>query len=285
MIMNVSKLRRITSGCRLCAALTAGFLFYAALQQADAAADRCAAPEDLTANISPLPHVAAMLKPGGTLRVLTVGSATVFSPMAQLQSGTVTAQSLGVTDARPPSDPLAVSEAAFPVQMARALEVANPGLKVEVTVRGGRGMTAVDMLEIIRTELAAQRYQLVIWQTGTVEAVRNIPAGSFFQTMSDGTALINEAGSDLVLVDPQYSRFLHANADLDPYEQTMASVAAQPGVILFHRFDLMRYWATEGQIDLERTPKPQRVDVVEALHACLGQALAHMVTAASKEQS
>ena len=45
------------------------------------AADRCAGPEDTGSNAAPLPHVAAVLKPGGTLDVLTVGSATVFSPV------------------------------------------------------------------------------------------------------------------------------------------------------------------------------------------------------------
>ena len=85
-----------------------------------------------------------------------------------------------------------------------------------------------------------------------------------------------------MLVDPQFSRFLHANADLDPYDQTLQQIAAQPGVILFHRFDLMRYWSGEGQIDLERTPKSQRVQTVEALHACLGARLADLLIASAK---
>ena len=153
-----------------------------------------------------------------------------------------------------------------------------------VTVKGGRGMLASDMLAIIRSELVAHRYQLVIWQTGTVEAVRNIPAGSFYQTLADGSAAVADAGADLVLVDPQFSRFLHTNTDLDPYSQTLQQIAAQPNVVLFHRFELMRYWSGEGQIDLERTPKSQRVKTVEALHACLGVSLAKLVTASARMQ-
>lgn len=225
------------------------------------------------------------MKPGATLKILTVGSATVFNPTEALQPGTVTALSLGVAGSNPTHDPPIISDSAFPSQMARMLRLAYPGLTVDLTIKGGRSMAASDMLEIIRTELAANHYQMVVWQTGTVEAVRNVPAGTFYQTLADGTALIAEAGADLVLVDPQYSRFLHANTDLDPYEQALQGIAAQPGIILFHRFDLMRYWSSEGQIDLERTPRPQRQIVVEALHACLGQALARMVVAASKEQS
>ncbi len=249
------------------------------------AADRCAAPDELVGTVAPLPQLAAVLKPGGTLDVLTVGSATVFSPAESLQTGTVTGQALGLGNGPRTGSLSTVSESAFPLQMAQALRQAVPGVTVNVTVRGGRGITAGDMLGLIRTELAAHHYQLVIWQTGTVEAVRNTPSGEFYQTLSDGAALIADAGADLVLVDPQFSRFLHANADLDPYAQAMQQIAAQPGVALFHRFELMRYWANEGAIDLERTPKAQRLSTVEALHACLGAKLAHLVASGARAPS
>jgi acyl-CoA thioesterase-1 len=244
------------------------------------AGDPCAAPDDIAGTSSALPRVGAMLKPDSTLNVLTVGSATVFSPMESLQPGTVTGLSLGLGNG-PRNGDLMPSDAAFPIQMAKDLEKAVPGLKVSVTVKGGRGMMASEMLDIIRSEFAAHHYQLVIWQTGTVEAVRNVPVGSFYQTLSDGSALVADAGADLVIVDPQFSRFLHANADLDPYTQTMQQISAQPGVILFHRFDLMRYWSGEGQIDLERTPKTARLKTVELLHSCLGASLSRLVLASA----
>jgi hypothetical protein len=65
----------------------------------------------------------------------------------------------------------------------------------------------------------------------------------------------------------------------------MQQIAAQPDVMLFHRFDLMRHWVGEGQIDLERTPKGQRLKTVETLHSCLGSALARVVAAAAHLQS
>ncbi len=249
------------------------------------AADRCAAPDDLAGMVAPLPRVAAALKPGGTLDVLTVGSATVFSPIESLQPGTVTGQALGIGSGPRVGSLSNVSDAAFPLQMAQALRQAVPGVTVNVTVRGGRGFTATDMLDLLRKELAAHHYQLVIWQTGTVEAVRNMPSGDFYQTLADGSAAIADAGADLVLVDPQFSRFLHANADLDPYAQAMQQIAAQPGVVLFRRFELMRYWANEGTIDLERTPKAQRLSTVEALHACLGAKLAQLVAGGARTPS
>ena len=249
------------------------------------AADVCAAPAELTANVSPLPQVAAVLKPGGTLSVLTVGSATVFSPMESLQPGTVTGRALGLGSGARVGAPPSPSEAAFPLQMAQDLRDAFPGLNVSVLVKGGRGMAATEMLAIIKTELAAHHYDLVIWQTGTVEAVRNMPAGEYYQTLSDGSAAISDAGANLILVDPQFSRFLRANADLEPYARAMEQIAALPGTMLFRRYELMQYWANESQIDLEHTPKGQRVKAVEALHSCLGASLAHMITAAAHTAS
>lgn len=267
-------------------ALTLAFLVWAA--DAGAAPDRdlCAAPDDLPATLTALPHVGEVLKPGGTLRVLAIGSATMFGPEAALAPGTLTSQSL-VPKAQPRANDSVpftqeASEQAFPRQMAKALQTIVPGLQVQVVVRGGRGMTAADMLTLMRTEIAIDKPQLVLWQTGTVEAVRNSPSGEFGQVLLEGAEAAEQAGANLVLIDPQYSRFLQANSNLDPYAQALQQAATLPGTLLFHRFDLMRAWANAGQIDLEHTPKADRRKAVEILHACVGASLARVIAAAAR---
>jgi hypothetical protein len=212
----------------------------------------CVAPEDLTATDTRLPHVAAALKPGMELNILAVGSATMLGPGG-------------------------AADGSFPFRMAAYLRQAVPGATVRLTVRSGRGLTASDMLATIGTELSKNPFQLVLWQTGTVEAVRNLPAEDFFQTLSDGAKLAEEHKADLVLIDPQFSRFLHANANLDPYEQTLEQTTGLPDVILFHRFELMRHWVSAGQIDLERTVRSDRQKTADLLHDCLGRALARVI--------
>ena len=273
---------------RLCQVLFLAAAALAGPAHAGNGRDLCQAPDDVSGAIAALPRVAAVLKPGGTLRVLAVGSATMFGPEASLVPGTVTSQSLS-NGQRPPVSPALkpitqdASDTAFPKKMARALEAAVPGAAVQVVVRGGRGMTAGDMLAVLRAELATGGpFQLVLWQTGTVEAVRNSPTGEFAQTLSDGAEAVDLAGANLVLIDPQYSRFLQTNSNLDPYAQALQQTAAMSGVVLFHRFDLMRSWANDGQIDLERTPRGERKAAVEALHACLGAHLARMVIAGAR---
>ena len=249
--------------------------------------DPCRSPEDAAGTVSVLPQVSAVLKPGGRFRILAVGSATMFGPDASLAPGTLTSQTLDnkkpmVPQPRPPgvATPAPVaSEQAFPRQMAKVLEAQVPGLVVEVVFLGGRGVTALDMLTQMREALAGRQFQLVLWQTGTVEAVRNTPPGEFAEVLSNGAAAVENAGANLILIDPQYSRFLQTNSNLDPYTQALAQTASMPGVALFRRYDLMRNWANDGQIDLERTPRADRRNTVQTLHACLGAALARMVLA------
>lgn len=249
-------------------------------------ADGCPAPDDTAASLSALPAVGPVLEAGGTLRILAIGSATMFGPDATLSPGTLTSQALA------PNAPLRATqsveitqqptERAFPRQMASALEAMVPGLHVSVTVRGGRGMAAAEMLALMRADLAKEKPHLVLWQTGTVEAVRNTPPGEFAQTLAEGIEAAEQAGANMVLIDPQYSRFLQANSNLDPYVQALQQAATLPGTLLFRRFELMRNWANSGLIDLERSPKADRQKAVETLHRCLGASLARIVMAGAK---
>ena len=171
---------------------------------------------------------------------------------------------------------------AFPWRMAEALQAAVPKLMVNITVRGGHGATAGEMADMIRDALAAKSYGLLLWQTGTVEAVRNLPPDDFTAALVEGVDAATERGADVVLVDPQYSRFLQAHADVEPYEQALADVAAMPNVELLHRFDLMHHWADDGQIDLEHTEAEERRPILDLLHKCLGAYLARMVLAGAR---
>lgn len=242
--------------------------------------DQCRAPEEAAGIPAPLALVSEALKPGHQLAILAVGSATMFGPEASLAPGTVTAQALSASRLTVgPSQEFVqtASDFSFPKQMVHELTNLVPGAKVSVTVRGGRGLLASEMLVIIRAELSHHHYDLVLWQTGTVEAVRNLPPSEFGQSLLDGAETIHEAGADLILIDPQFSRFLQTNANLDPYIQALQQVGSAPGVVLFRRFELMRNWANEGQIDLERTARSDRKRVGEQLHACLGQHLAKLI--------
>ena len=164
---------------------------------------------------------------------------------------------------------------AYPHRMLQVLKAALPHSEVSVTVRGGRGMTAVEMLPLVEAALHHMPPVVVLWQTGTVEAIRAMRPDRMRDALRAGLAAIRAAGADLVVIDPQFTRALRANTDLDPYEAELQQVGALPGANLFHRFDLTRDWALEGRIDPERAPKETREAALNRLSACEGEALAH----------
>jgi len=138
-------------------------------------------------------------------------------------------------------------------------------------------MTAEQMLPLVKAQMQQSPARLVLWQTGTVEAIRGLRPARMRQVLREGLDLIHAAGSTLLLIDPQFTRALRANTDIEPYELELQQVAALPGAALFHRYELTRGWALQGQIDPERAPKDAREAELARLNVCLGQALARYV--------
>lgn len=214
----------------------------------------CTTPVTFTTPDEALGHVAAAIKAGGPVDILAIGSATTVG-----------------------DQPGAGHHTAFPYRMVEALHAARPDIAFGLTLRGGRGMTAQDMLPLLKAALASQHVVLVLWQTGTVEAVRGQDPDDLQETLQEGIDAAREAGADVVLIDSQFSRFLRANTNLDPYETALQEAATMPGVVLFHRFDLMQSWAQDGVLDLENASRNDRARMMAQLHACMGEALARFV--------
>ena len=129
----------------------------------------CGVPDEFVTADAPLEEFAAAIAAGGPVPILAVGSATTV--------GAVSAK-----DAKP----TATEGGAFPEQMLRALNGMMPNVRFTLTVRGGRGMTAEAMLAQIRAALKQQHYPLVLWQTGTVEAVRGLRPDELLDVLHDG---------------------------------------------------------------------------------------------------
>ena len=161
--------------------------------------------------------------------------------------------------------------------MVQALHAALPDTEFDLTVKGSRGMSAKDMLSVLDAELAKRSIPLVLWQTGTVEAVRGLGPDSLHATLDAGVRHVRARGGDTVLIDPPFSRALRANTDVEPYERVMHQVAGLPGVLLFPRYDLTRYWVEKGIMDVEKAPLSNRAVAMDELHECVGRALAAFV--------
>ncbi len=163
----------------------------------------CEMPAELTVPSGPLPRVASALATKRGLDIFALGSGSTVG-----DTGTSGGAALSYH----------VHERSFPYRMVDALRSMRPGLRFNLMVGGGRDMTADEMLPILEHALANHHFDLVLWQTGTVEAVQGLRPDALRGVLEDGADAVDEAHADLVLIDPQFSRFLRANADLSPYE-------------------------------------------------------------------
>ncbi|MEN0076244.1 MAG: SGNH/GDSL hydrolase family protein [Paracraurococcus sp.] len=209
----------------------------------------CSEPPELLEAGAPLPATLQALR-AGSLRVLVIGGVSV------LGAGT--------------SGP----EAAWPARLQALLRERWPKAAIEVTVRGERGINTTEASALMAAELARSPTQLVLWATGTFSAVRGAEVNDMVEILNERLEALKAAGIDALLIDPQFSRFLRANANIDPYLDALRLVAAAHQVPLLQRWELMRHWVETEQVDVERAPKPQRVAATDRLNACLAQAIA-----------
>ena len=207
-----------------------------------------------------LPHLASALRRGGAVDILAVGSATVLG--ARLEP-----------------------EGSFPMRALDILRASLPGADLRLTLIGERGESATQMLVTLKQKLAAQHYALVLWQTGSVEAALHAPPAPFAAVLREGAAQVASAGSDLILIDPQFSRELEARADTGPYRAAILAETGAPGRQLFARHALMQHWDEAGQLNLDQPARRDRRRTVTILHDCLARALARQVLAQSESGS
>lgn len=214
----------------------------------------CGAPAEYLVS-GPLPGTSAALA-RGNLRVMVVGSAST-------QAGGTSSPS-----------------ATWPQRFVRILSARTPGLNVEVQTFGGRGTTAADHSRLMAEHGPGLRPHLVIWQLGTVEAARGLSADDMADMVQETTSRVRAARgerTDMVLMDPQFSRFLRANADVESYRDKLRLAAAASGAQFFSRWSIMKFWAENERLDLERAPRSLRVTIADELHDCLARALVEFI--------
>ena len=212
----------------------------------------CDVPTDFLTLPRPLFATARALQ-SGTLRILVLGSGSITGAGAS------------------------TPESAWPVRLQAILAARYPGRTVEVAVRGGRGITVIDHLALLQDAPASQEPALVLWQAGTVEAVRGVDPDEMTEAMLSGLERIRSWGADTIIIDQQFSRFLRAHTNIEPYREKLRLIAAGAGAPVFRRYDLMQYWVESGALDLERTPSRQMPAAIDTLNDCLARALGALI--------
>ncbi|MBV8535735.1 MAG: hypothetical protein JO128_09090, partial [Alphaproteobacteria bacterium] len=183
----------------------------------------CRVSDDLISDASPLPHSRQMLKTEHRLKIVALGSSSTLG--------------LGATD----------SQAAWPARLQAVLGQELPGADVRVVNRGIARQSAQQMLERLDSDVLAEKPALVIWETGTAEAVRGTDVDEFVDALMTGVDRLDAAGIDVILMDTQYSRGTAEIINFDPYIAAIDQVAVTRGLSRFPRYAVMRYWVDNDQ--------------------------------------
>ena len=179
------------------------------------------------------------------------------------------------------SSTIANSEAsAYPARLQAMLKEKLPAIAVNVVVNLQAAKTAEDVAAGLGKLAEAKKPTLVIWQTGTVDAMRSVDPDDFHSAVDEGVAALQNAGSDVILMNLQYSPRTETIISAPPYLDNMRVVAQQHDVALFDRFAIMRQWNDQGDFDLfSASPGPE---LAKRVHDCIGRALSKFVIDAAR---
>jgi hypothetical protein len=236
------------SGTVLGLILLAGFLT-AARARAEDAPQSCEVPAYLLKSESALAKVAEAVKSGHSLDILVVGS----------RSSTINTS----------------DGSAYPGRLQAILRDKLPAVTVNVSVELQVKKTAEEVAAGLVKLLEVKKPTLVIWQTGTVDAMRSVDPDDFRGAVDEGVAAVQNAGADVVLVNLQYSPRTETMISASPYLDNMRVVAQQHDVPLFDRFAIMHHWNDQGDFDLFSAS--HGIDLAKRVHDCLGRALSQFV--------
>mgnify|MGYP001175464226 CR=1 FL=1 len=217
--------------------------------------DPCSVPDLILTIDGSLPRAYERMKRGGSLPILVLNTAKPASPHA------------------------GAGQASYPALMEKDLSAHLPDRKVSVTVRNAPGATAQEMLPVLDQALSGSPASLVVWQVGTVDAMRNISPDSFGEAVASGIELAHRRGADIIVIDMQYSPQTTQLITFQPYLDYVEWVTQNNDVFHFPRYEMMHYWFEEGRVGFAPDSKEEKLQAFQFVHRCIGRHLTDVITA------
>jgi len=222
---------------------------------ADQADPRCDAPHELIEDEPRMPALAQQLKDKKPITIVVIGGAST--------AGTA-------------------PDNAYPRFLEIALRRHRPDTTINVINRGVAGQTTEQMANRFAKDIYGYQPNLVIWETGTVDAVRSEEVNAFVEALNNGIAALQEHKTEIMLMDMQYNPSTVSVINFQPYLDALHQTATLQDVYMFPRFDIMRYWSEAGAFDFINVPRERRPVLAREFYECLGERLADAVEFAAR---
>ena len=219
---------------------------------------RCAVPDYLLSSDALLKRVQATVASERRLRIVVVGT--------------------GSSALAGPDGP----RSAYPARLEAVLNQRLTGEPVKVVTLLRSRLTGEDLAKGMDKVLVDEKPNLVVWQTGTIDAIRRVDPESFKSALDDGVERIHKGKADVILMNMQYSPRTESMIAVGPYADVMRVVAQQHEVPLFDRLAIMRHWSDVGAFDLYAAGKDNML--AQRVHDCIGRAIAALIIDAGRLQ-
>jgi acyl-CoA thioesterase I len=200
-----------------------------------------------------LPHLSERLRAGGPVKIVAIGGASTAGLAA------------GATDL------------AYPHRLQQTLAGWYPAVPVTVVNKGVPRQTAEQMLARFPKDVFAEKPVLVIWETGTTDAVRGVDVDEFAATLQSGVDMVAARAIDLIFVDMQFSRRTLTVIDFESYLRAIHRVGDVKDIYVFPRFEMMRYWSGQEVFNLDGVQGSDRASLAANVYECLGRRLADAI--------
>lgn len=129
------------------------------------------------------------------------------------------------------------------------LREAFPSATITVVNRGIGGETTADTVNRLKAEIDAHHPDLVLWQLGTNDMLRDLTLAQVVADFDRGRDILDAAGVDVVLIDPQRlpeqtenAGFRGRNALLSGVSGTITYLGEREGYAVAQRFVPMSDW-------------------------------------------
>jgi acyl-CoA thioesterase I len=206
----------------------------------------CRAGGTVVISESPLPNVAAALREGRSIRILTIGAAVRRK-----------------------------ARGSYTDLIQRLVERAIEGLDVEIVNRSVSGELAGYAAERIKLEVALNKPELVLWQVGTNDALAYVPVAELEAAIVDTIRWLKEHQVDVVLAGLQFVTPMEQDEHYKNVREMLRRVALQENVVIVRRYEAMHLIAKAARTGPDLSEEIERT---EAGYNCLAEYVARAIT-------
>ena len=218
----------------------------------------CTAPQEMTRFTVGLPNTARAIRSGNALVIVAIGSSSTKGVGA--------------------SDPAHT----YPALLAEELRHRWPQLAVSIINKGVGGEMASQTLARFERDVLPYWPQLVIWQTGSNEALRREDIEGYAGTIREGISRLKVIKADIVLMDPQFAPRTLARPMHLPIVASISAVGHDMNVAVFRRFAVMQHLISSGQYKMEDIISSDGLHMNDVSYSCVARLLADSLAAAAE---